>query len=124
MTVHRIALLVAPFKDRTGQDVIDLYDAKRNLLQRGWLPIFLPDTLAEVLDDEKPDERVRALEASSFFCAVLAASPDCEMIVVGEEMTEGMREDVTAWLNAGGPAPVNIEQLDELVEEEADGGDD
>ncbi|HEU03186.1 MAG TPA: hypothetical protein ENH89_23310 [Aurantimonas coralicida] len=82
--------------------------AKSELLKRGWLPIFLPDTLVDVLDDDDDEQRVLAVAASSFFCRTMADFPDAEMVVVGLHMTVGMRSDVASWLDAGGPAPRNI----------------
>ena len=127
MPVHKLAVLIAPFHNRTKEDERDLYDAKLKLLLRGWLPIFLPDTLSVVLDDDDPRERETALRASAFFCRVLAELPDAEAVVVGNVMTEGMRSDVTAWLDAGGPAPMNFDELvvsEAPVEEDGDGRDD
>jgi len=117
----KLAILVAPYMTRTKREERELYDAKRELLSIGWLPVFLPDTLGDVLDDHKTPDRLRGLAASEFFCRTLAGYPDVEMVVVGDRMTEGMKGDVTAWLNAGGPAPANVV---EITKEEDHGRDD
>ena len=127
MGAHKIAVLIAPFRNRTKEDERDLYDAKLQLLLRGWLPIFLPDTLDGVLKDEDERERRVALDVSGFFCRVMAEVPVVEAVVVGKIMSEGMRSDVTAWLDAGGPAPMNFDELvatERATEEDGDGRDD
>lgn len=120
--MRKLAILVAPFRDRDEHDIEELNDAKLKLLLRGWLPIFLPDTLKDILDDHEDDQRTVSVNASAYWCSTMAKDPDAEMIVVGSGMTEGMQSDVQAWLDAGGPAPRNIADLGE--EEETDGGDD
>lgn len=120
-------MLVAPFKDRSKEEERDLFDSKLELLKRGWLPIFLPDTTAGVLNDHDTAERVVALSVSAFFCKILAEVPEVEMVVVGDRMSEGMHSDVRAWLDAGGPAPMNFDELAVLsppTEEDGDGRDD
>lgn len=119
--IRKMAILVAPYRDRTEEDIEELNEAKLRLLLLGWLPIFIPDTLADVLDDHDDDQRTVALAASTYWCRMMAELPDAEMFVVGENMTEGMRSDCQAWLDAGGPAPKNIAELGE--EEDDDGGD-
>ena len=106
-----MALLVAPFRNRNEDDIEELNEAKIGLLAHGIVPFFLPDTLCDVIDDHKPLQREAVIEASTKWCAFHAKNPDVIMVVVGEGMSEGMRLDVEAWLNAGGPAPRNIAEV-------------
>lgn len=122
--MHKMAVLIAPYRDRTDEDVADLGEAKLQLLLMGWLPIFLPDTLGSVLDDHDDEQRTVAINASAYFCSVLALHSEAEAIVVGRVMTEGMTSDVRSWLDAGGPAPINIADLARLEEEDTDGSGD
>jgi len=109
--MKRLAILVAPFRGRSAEDVEEIDEAKIILLEAGLLPMFLPDTLAAVLDDDVDEQRSMAVGASAFWCKTMAKIPHAQVVVVGNRMTQGMRSDVAAWLDAGGPAPMNISDL-------------
>lgn len=97
-----IALLCAPFKNRTDRDMLNLELAKRHLLLLGWCPVFLPDSLALCLDDNEPKDREVALSCSRSFVAALANVPGARIFVVersdGGGLSEGMKLDVAVWL--------------------------
>lgn len=97
-----IALLCAPFRNRTLEDTTNLLMAKVHLLNLGWCPVFLPDTLVDCLDDLYPQERQIALECSRSFVAALANIPSARIFVVVERdgggLSEGMKLDLAVWL--------------------------
>ena len=109
--IRRIALLCAPFRTRTPEEAAELERVKARLVVRGWVPIFLPDTLAGVLDDEDETERRVALSCSESFVARMARVEGVSLVVVGERMTEGMQGEASAWLDAGGSAPLAYEHV-------------
>lgn len=98
---RRIAILVAPFRDRTQGDERELAETKAALLQLGFVPIFLPDTLRDVLDDWDTDRREMALACSADFVQACARLKESVIVQVGERITEGMRSDIKAWREAG-----------------------
>ena len=121
--MEKLAVLIAPWRDRTPEDVKRLASAKVKLLQHGWLPIFLPDTLGDVLDDSDDEQRLQGLECSAYFVGLLAEHPEAVAVVVGPTMSEGMIADVQTWLTCGGKPPVNIRNLLQKMEM-GDGRDD
>lgn len=121
--MKKLAVLIAPFRDRTPEDVKRLVSAKVKLLKHGWLPVFLPDTLCDVLSDDDAEQRETALECSSYFVGLLAEHPEAVAVVVGPTMSEGMISDVQTWLACGGKPPVNIRNLLQKMELD-DGRDD
>ena len=103
-----LALLVAPFRDRTPEEAAELERAKETLLGRGFAPLFLPDTLAAVLSDDEPRGRLLALECSSSWSSALARVEGARAFVVGGRLTRGMELDLFAWREAGGGHPEEL----------------
>jgi hypothetical protein len=101
-----LAVLVAPFRHRTADDVALLNKAKHALLATGCVPVFLPDTLRDVLDDHAPTQRDVALDASRAWVTMAAKMPGAILVVVGSSMSEGMRVDLDAWRAVSGHGPV------------------
>lgn len=111
-----IAVLVAPYRRRTTEDVELLLAAKRWLVSRlGIAPVFLPDALAGVLDDESPNERSEALRLSREFVRAMARNPECILVVAADRWSEGCDLDVAEWIGAG-REPVYFWQLVSEVE--------
>lgn len=111
MSDTRMAVMVAPFRRRTEHDRRLLVIAQRLLLERfGIVPIFLPDTLRSVVDDEEPEERTQALEASGRFVRSMAAHPAAVMVVAADRWSEGCERDVLDWI-AAGREPIWLWQL-------------
>lgn len=109
--ISRVALVCAPWRDRTEDEAQDTLEAKLWLLKRGWCPVFLPESLQSVLDDAVADERATALQCSLALCRALATAPGAVMVVVCERVTEGMSLDQEAWVRAGGGPPVPFKLL-------------
>lgn len=104
----KLALLIAPFRNRTKVDEASLRGIKLKLANEGWVPLFLPDTLCDVFDDEDPKDRALVLTLSRVFVSTLAQLAHCEAFVVeplGGGLTQGMRQDVAAWTDAGRDYP-------------------
>lgn len=117
-----IAVLVAPYRRRTDTDKALLLAAKRWLVGRlGIAPVFFPDTLAGVLDDESPNERAEALRLSREFVRSMAGNRECILVVAAERWTEGCDMDVAEWI-AAGREPVHFWQLVGEVERLDAGG--
>jgi len=111
-----VAVLVAPYRRRTAEDTALLLAAKQWLVSRlGIAPVFFPDTLAGVLDDESPNERAEALRLSREFVRVMARNPECILVVAADRWTEGCDLDVAEWIGAG-REPVHFWQLVSEVE--------
>ena len=100
-----LVLLIAPWRERTPQSTARMETVKRELVQAGLCPLFLPHAIGDVLNDNDPDQRALALRLSRMFVATLATIPDCEAVQLGERLTEGMAIDVQAWVDAGRKAP-------------------
>lgn len=97
-----LAVMVAPFMRRTEHDRRLLVIAQRLLLERfGIVPVYLPDTLRAVVDDEEPGERARALAASRRFVLSMAARSDAVMVVAADRWSEGCERDLLDWIGAG-----------------------
>lgn len=95
-----LVLLLAPFRSRSREEAEDLVRAKGVALMRGYVPIFAPDLLHDVLDDEDPAERRVALWASGVLALALsraAGAAGVRLCRVGERATEGMCSDWRAW---------------------------
>ena len=111
MTLPVVAVMCAPFRRRTNEDAALLLTAKRWLVERGTLPLFLPDTLTGVLDDESPREREATLGMSEAFVRHVAGIEGSAMIVAADRVTEGMERDIAAWLDACGRDPLHFWSL-------------
>lgn len=106
----RVALLIAPFRDRTEKDIFLLKAAKARLVDAGIVPVFLPDTLREVLSDSITDQRTVALSLSETWLGTLAMAPGVRAVQVGDRVTDGMRTDIAAWRRMGGPLVLAVDE--------------
>lgn len=106
MSLRPIALVIAPFKTATREEKAATLDACYALLDKGYLPIFLPWALGELLDDHDPEERALALECSRAFVKRIARDRDTQAFVVGERLTEGMVRDIGDWIDVRGQRPL------------------
>lgn len=95
-----LVLLIAPHRYASDADRICLQSVKRMVADSGRVPLFLPDALEGILDDEHPDERPLALVLSRLFVTTLAQLPEVECWQVGDRITEGMAIDLQAWQDA------------------------
>jgi hypothetical protein len=123
-------VLIAPWRYRTPGDATALAVAKRAAFAAGYVPLFLPDTLRDVLDDRWPSDRATALAASEALMGALAddgGEARARAIVVRAEpgphvdpdgMTEGMVSDVRA-AQAAGMSVGGVEDLDPPTDAEA-----
>jgi hypothetical protein len=91
-----IALIVAPFKDRTQEEEQRTDEAIARLVRQGWCPVFLPYALQRALHDGVPEERVVALECSDAFTRALARQGASCFVLYGR-VTEGMKLDLDVW---------------------------
>lgn len=101
----KLAVLIAPYATATEDELATLSLVQTELLGEGIVPIFAPDVLRSVLDDDVPEERAVGLRASQTIVRWVAASGG-EAHVIGDRVTEGMRLDLAAWREATSRAPL------------------
>ncbi len=97
-----LALLFAPFLNRTPEVEALTDRAVRHLIALGWVPLYLPYALRGALDDTIPGQRDVALECSASVTAQLSALANAWAFDLGLP-SEGVKLDREAWLAAGGP---------------------
>lgn len=103
-----IALVIAPFKTATPDEIAQRDRAIRELLDLGWCPIFLPYALQGALDDHDPAQRDSALQCSDAFVRLCARDPMCQAFLVGHRMTEGVQKDIDTWVIMRGRYPARL----------------
>ena len=91
-----VAVLIAPFATATQQEQESVRRVQRVLIGLGRIPVWFPDVLCPLLNDDDPEERAVALRASEEFVRFVAAGGG-EAHVVGDRVTEGMDLDLKAW---------------------------
>lgn len=95
--MRRLALVIAPYRTATAAEQQDTRRALNRLIAMGWCPVFLPYALRDVLNDERPMERLAALSCSSSFVKAVASNMSAACFVVGDRYTEGVERDVADW---------------------------
>lgn len=96
----RMFILCAPVRYATAAQLRERADVKRRILAAGGCPVFLPDSLTGFLDDEDPGQRAIALACSESFVRSMARSHvTTEMVIVGNQVSAGMKLDIEAWLD-------------------------
>lgn len=108
-----IAILFAPFRNRSPEVAARTDDAIRHLLACGWTPLFLPYMLDRVLDDYNPEQRARALQASAEFVQTMADEPGAWAFDLGIE-SEGVKLDREMWGRHG--LRVRLVTFDPLID--------
>ena len=94
-----VAVLIAPFATATQQEQEAVRRVQRVLIGLGRIPVWFPDVLCPLLNDDDPEERAVALRASEAFVRFVAAGGG-EAHVIGDRVTEGMARDLKAWEEA------------------------
>lgn len=93
-----LCLLIAPFKNRTLSDAIALKCAKRRVLDLGYVPVFSPDLLDDILSDHDPQEREVALDvARNMVDHVGCDERNRAVVVCHDRLTEGMALEIGRW---------------------------
>jgi hypothetical protein len=104
-----IAIIVARFRYATERCKVQMNEAKLECLKRGYVPIFLPDTLKSVLSDYDKEERITAVDCAASFVRAVALNPRNQLVVVHDD-SGGCQSDIDAWKRRD-REPVTLENL-------------
>lgn len=99
-----VAVLIAPFATATREEQAAVRRVQRALLASGRIPVWFPDVMTPLLNDNDPEEREFAIRASEAFVRFVAGCGG-EAHLVGDRMTAGMVRDLRAWSEATSRAP-------------------